>query len=183
MRNLGPIELETKRLFLRRFVVEDAKAMFENWASDSENVRYVTWDPHPHPQVTQASIERWLRHYQEENTYKWAICKKEDTKQVIGDISVVSQDPQKEICEVGYILGKNFWGQGIMTEALKAVLHFLLLEVGFKEVQAKYVSLNPASGRVMEKAGMHYLTTLPNAVARKGYIGDQITYTIHSSNL
>lgn len=183
MRNLGSIELETKRLFLRRFVVEDAKAMFENWASDSENVRYVTWDPHPNPQVTQASIERWLLHYQEENTYKWVICKKEDPKQVIGDISVVSQDPQKEICEVGYILGKKFWGQGIMTEALKAVLHFLLLEVGFKEVQAKYVSLNPASGRVMEKAGMHYLTTLPNAVARKGYIGDQITYTIHSSNL
>lgn len=183
MRNLGSIELETKRLFLRRFVVEDAKAMFENWASDSENVRYVTWDPHPNPQVTQASIERWLLHYQEENSYKWAICKKENPKQAIGDISVVSQDPQKEICEVGYILGKNFWGQGIMTEALKAVLHFLLLEVGFKEVQAKYVSLNPASGRVMEKAGMHYLTTLPNAVARKGYIGDQITYTIHSSNL
>lgn len=183
MRNLGSIELETKRLFLRRFVVEDAKAMFENWASDSENVRYVTWDPHPNPQVTQASIERWLLHYQEENSYKWAICKKENPKQVIGDISVVSQDPQKEICEVGYILGKNFWCQGIMTEALKAVLHFLLLEVGFKEVQAKYVSLNPASGRVMEKAGMHYLTTLPNAVARKGYIGDQITYTIHSSNL
>lgn len=183
MRNLGSIELETKRLFLRRFVVEDAKAMFENWASDSENVRYVTWDPHPNPQVTQASIERWLLHYQEENSYKWAICKKENPKQVIGDISVVSQDSQKEMCEAGYILGKNFWGQGIMTEALRAVLHFLLLEVGFKEVQAKYVSLNPASGRVMEKAGMHYLTTLPNAVARKGYIGDQITYTIHSSNL
>ena len=183
MRNLGSIELETKRLFLRRFGLEDAKAMFENWASDSENVRYVTWDPHPNPQVTQASIERWLLHYQEENSYKWAICKKENPKQVIGDISVVSQDPHKEICEVGYILGKNFWGQGIMTEALKAVLHFLLLEVGFKEVQAKYVSLNPASGRVMEKAGMHYLTTLPNAVARKGYIGDQIIYTIHSSNL
>lgn len=183
MNHLGSLVIETEHLYLRPFVLEDAPAMFENWASDSENVRYVTWDPHPNPQVTQASIERWLLHYQEENTYKWAICKKEDPKQVIGDISVVSQDPQKEICEVGYILGKNFWGQGIMTEALKAVLHFLLLEVGFKEVQAKYVSLNPASGRVMEKAGMHYLTTLPNAVARKGYIGDQITYTIHSSNL
>lgn len=183
MNHLGSLVIETEHLYLRPFVLEDAPAMFENWASDSENVRYVTWDPHPNPQVTQASIERWLLHYQEENSYKWAICKKENPKQVIGDISVVSQDPQKEICEVGYILGKNFWGQGIMTEALKAVLHFLLLEVGFKEVQAKYVSLNPASGRVMEKAGMHYLTTLPNAVARKGYIGDQIIYTIHSSNL
>lgn len=183
MRKLGSIELETNRLLLRRFVVEDAQAMFENWASDRDNLTYVTWDPHPNPQVTRASIERWLRQYQEENSYKWAICKKDDPAKVIGDISVVSQDSQKEICEVGYILGKKFWGQGIMTEALKTVLHFLLLEVGFKEVQAKYVSLNPASGRVMAKAGMHDLETLPNAVARKDYVGDQIIYTIHSSDL
>ena len=183
MRNLGSIELETKRLFLRRFVVEDAKAMFENWASDSENVRYVTWDPHPNPQVTQASIERWLLHYQEENTYKWAICKKEDPKQVIGDISVVSQDPQKEICEVGYILGKNFWGQGIMTEALTAVLDFLLNEVGFKEIKATYVSLNPASGKVMIKAGMQYVETIPHAIQRKGYCGDKIIYSIQNPSL
>ena len=54
-----------------------------------------------------------------------------------------------------------------MTEALQAVFTLLLIEVGFKEVQAKYVSLNPASGSVMEKAGMQYLATLPNAVARK----------------
>ena len=107
MRKLGSIELETKRLLLRRFVVEDAKAMFENWASDRDNLKYVTWDPHTNPQVTQASIERWLLHYQEENTYKWAICKKDDPTQVIGDISVVSQNPQKELCEVGYILGSR----------------------------------------------------------------------------
>ena len=183
MRKLGTIELETNRLLLRRFVVEDATAMFENWASDTDNLKYVTWDPHPNPQVTRASIERWLLHYQGENTYKWAICKKDDPAQVIGDISVVSQDSQKEMCEVGYILGKKFWGQGLMTEALQAVLRFLLLEVGFKEVQAKYVSLNPASGRVMAKAGMHDLETIPNAVARKGYVGNQIIYTIRSSDL
>ena len=172
MRKLGSIELETNRLLLRRFGLEDAKAMFEKWASDTDNLKYVTWDPHPNPKVTRASIERWLRQYQEENIYKWAICKKDNPAQVIGDISVVSQDSQKE-----------FWGQGLMTEALQAVLHFLLVEVGFKEVQAKYVSLNPASGRVMAKAGMHYLETLPNAVARKDYVGDQIIYTIHSSDL
>ena len=47
MRKLGSIELETNRLLLRRFVVEDAKARFENWASDADNLKYVTWDPHP----------------------------------------------------------------------------------------------------------------------------------------
>lgn len=66
MRKLGTIELETNRLLLRRFVVEDATAMFENWASDTDNLKYVTWNPHPNPQVTWASIERWLLHYQGE---------------------------------------------------------------------------------------------------------------------
>lgn len=54
MRKLGSIELETNRLLLRRFVVEDAKAMFENWAYDADNLKYVTWDPHPNPKVTRA---------------------------------------------------------------------------------------------------------------------------------
>ena len=42
MRKLGSIELETNRLLLRRFGLEDAKAMFENWASDTDNLTYVT---------------------------------------------------------------------------------------------------------------------------------------------
>ena len=178
MRKLGSIELETNRLLLRRFVVEDAKVMFENWASDTDNLTYVTWDPHPNPQVTQASIERWLRQYQEENTYKWAICKKDDPAQVIGDISVVSQDAQKEICEIGYILGKAYWGRGIMTEALKTVLDFCFTQAGFQRVRTRYASLNPASGRVMEKAGMSYLKTITNGVERKGYLADLIYYQI-----
>ena len=183
MNHLGSLVIETEHLYLRPFVLEDAPAMFENWASDPETLKYVTWDAHASTERTRESIKRWIEQYRKPDTYKWALCLKTSLDQVIGDISVVSQDQESQSCELGYILGKKFWGRGFMTEALKAVLHFLLLEVGFKEVQAKYVSLNPASGRVMERAGMHYLTTLPNAVARKGYIGDQITYTIHSSNL
>ena len=58
-------------------------------------------------------------------------------------------------------LGKNFWGRGMMTEALKAVLDFCFTQAGFQKVRARYASLNPASGRVMEKAGMSYLKPLP----------------------
>ncbi len=65
-----------------------------------------------------------------------------------------------------------------MTEALKSVLSFCLDEIRFKEVDACYVSLNPASGRVMEKAGMTFWKTIPNAVERKGYIADKIYYQI-----
>ena len=54
-----------------------------------------------------------------------------------------------------------------MTEALKAVLDFCFTQAGFQEVKARYASLNPASGRVMEKAGMSYLKTITNGVERR----------------
>ena len=47
MKALGTQTIETERLILRRFVEDDAQAMFDNWASCSENLTYVTWDPHP----------------------------------------------------------------------------------------------------------------------------------------
>ena len=65
-----------------------------------------------------------------------------------------------------------------MTEALKAVLDFCFTQAGFQKVGARYASLNPASGRVMEKAGMSYLKTITNGVEKKGYIANLIYYQI-----
>ena len=140
MKHLGSLVIETERLYMRPFVLEDASAMFENWASDPETLKYVTWDAHASSERTRESIKRWIEQYRKSDTYKWAICLKTSPDQVIGDISVVSQDPESQSCELGYILGKKFWGQGLMTEALTAVLNFLLNEVGFKEIKATYVS-------------------------------------------
>ena len=183
MNHLGSLVMKTEHLYLRLFVLEDAPAMYENWASDPENLKYVTWDAHTSSERTRESIKRWVEQYQKPDTYKWAICFKTSPDQVIGDISVVSQDQESESCELGYILGKKFWGKGFMTEALTAVLDFLLNEVGFKEIKATYVSLNPASGKVMEKAGMQYVETIPKAIQRKGYCGDKIIYSIQNPSL
>ena len=101
---------------------------------------------------------------------------------MIGDISIVAIDENDSSCEIGYILGKNYWGRGLMTEALKAVLDFCFTQVGFQKVKARYASLNPASGRVMEKAGMSYLQTIVNGVERKGYLADLIYYHISKDN-
>ena len=178
MKALGTQTIETGRLILRRFVEDDAQAMFDNWASCSENLTYVTWDPHPNVYFTKNSIRTWVASYDNPNYYKWAICLKENPDYVIGDISLVSVDEENSSCEVGYILGMDYWGRGLMTEALKAVLSYCLDEIGFEEVDACYASLNPASGRVMEKAGMTFWKTIPNAVERKGYIADKIYYQI-----
>ena len=97
---------------------------------------------------------------------------------MIGDISIVKIDEDDSSCEIGYVLGKVYWGNGIMTEALKAVLDFCFTQAGFQNVRARYSSLNPASSRVMEKAGMSYLKTITNGVERKDYFADLIYYQI-----
>ena len=98
---------------------------------------------------------------------------------MIGDISIIEIHEEDSSCEIGYVLGKNYWGRGVMAEALKAVLDFCFTQAGFQKVRARYVSLNPASGRVMEKAGMSYLETITNGVERKGYLADLIYYQIN----
>ncbi len=178
MKSIGTQTLQTDRLILRRFVESDAEAMFQNWASSAENLTYVTWDPHSDVEVSRNSICNWLASYANLNYYKWAICLKEDPKQVIGDISIVTIDETDSSCEIGYVLGNKYWGCGMMTEALKAVLDFCFTQAGFQKVRARYASLNPASGRVMEKAGMSYLKTVANGVERKGYLADLIYYQI-----
>ena len=167
MEAIGTQMLQTERLILRRFVESDAEAMFQNWASSPENLTYVTWDPHSDVEVTRNSIRNWVASYTNPNYYKWAICLKENPEHVIGDISIVEMDEIDSSCEIGYILGKNYWGRGMMTEALKAVLDFCFTQAGFQKVRARYASLNPASGRVMEKAGMSYLKTLPMGLREK----------------
>ena len=178
MKALGTQTIETERLILRRFVEGDAQAMFDNWASRSENLTYVTWNPYLNVEQTRNSIGNWVKSYDDSDYYKWAICLKENSDHVIGDISLVSVDETNSSCEIGYILGQDYWGRGLMTEALKAVLSYCLDKIGFERVDACYVSLNPASGRVMEKAGMTFWKTVPNAVERKGYIADKIYYQI-----
>ena len=178
MKSIGTQILQTDRLILRRFVESDAETMFQNWASSAENLTYVTWEPHSDVEVTRNSIRNWVASYANPNYYKWAICLKEDSRQVIGDISIVEIHEEDSSCEIGYILGKAYWGRGIMTEALKAVLYFCFTQAGFQKVRARYASLNLASGRVMEKAGMSYLKTITNGVERKGYLADLIYYHI-----
>ncbi len=97
---------------------------------------------------------------------------------MIRDISIVERNEDDSSCEIGYVLGKAYWGNGMMTEALKAVLGFCFIQAVFQKVKASYASLNPASGRVMEKAGMSYLKTVANGVERKGHVADLIYYQI-----
>lgn len=128
MNHIGTNSIETIRLILRRFRPEDAYDMYNNWASDKDTLKFVSWGPHTDINVTYRRILSWVESYKQPNIYYWAIYLKSD-KQVIGSISVEISNDRDESCEIGYCIGRKYWGREIVLEALRAVMHYLFYEV------------------------------------------------------
>lgn len=156
MKHIGTQNIETPRLILRRFALSDAQAMFDNWASDSEVTTFLTWPAHSDVSVTSGILEQWVNQYGQDNCYRWAITLKENGPEPIGSIDVVRWDESSEVPEIGYCMGRRWWHQGIMSEALGAVIGFLFHQVGTCRVFAKHDVNNPHSGGVMRKCGMKF---------------------------
>ena len=153
LNHIGTQIIETERLMLRRFQIEDAEQMFNNWAADPDNVKYLSWSAHKNVSETIKIIESWVNNYNSANYYQWCITVK-DTGEVIGGISVVMMTEDAECCEIGYVLSKKFWNRGIMTEALNSVLEYLFNKVNFHRIQLRHDTENVASGKVMLKNGL-----------------------------
>ncbi len=160
MKHCGTQRLETERLILRRFIMEDAAAMYKNWASDAEVTKYLTWPTHTDPQISQAVIKDWIHSYAGERYYQWAIVPKDNGNEPVGSIAVVNSREEISMVHIGYCIGKKWWHQGITSEALKAVLDFLFDGVGANRIEARHDPRNPHSGGVMKKCGMKYEGTL-----------------------
>lgn len=154
MNHIGTQYIETERLILRRFEPSDAPAMFDNWASDGEVTKYLTWPTHADVSVTEGILGQWVPQYEKDDYYNWAIVLKEHGSQPIGNINVAHWSEDREAPEIGYCMGRRWWHRGIMTEALGAVLDFLFERVGVEQIVALHDTNNPHSGGVMRKCGM-----------------------------
>lgn len=154
IKHLGTARLETDRLVLRPYTLQDAQAMYDNWAGDSQVTKYLTWESHRNVEETKQILEEWMARYEDRDFYNWAIAWKEDPGQPIGNISVVELDADVECASVGYCLGRKWWRQGVMTEAFGGIIRFLFEEVGLNRIQASHDIENPNSGKVMEKCGL-----------------------------
>ena len=155
MQHKGTKILETERLLLRRWKESDAEEAFAHWMNDPDVTKYLTWAPHGDIEVTRALLGMWERESNEPHIYKWAIVLKEGNV-LIGDISVLRADEFQECGEIGYCMGKAWWGKGIMTEALSEVLRYCFEEVGFFRINGSHAAENIGSARVMEKCGLVY---------------------------
>jgi len=178
----GTILLKTERLILRKARMDDAEAMFRNWANDPEVTRFLTWPPHKDVEVTRMIIGTWLQGYEKDSFYQWMITLKEEDEP-IGSISVVDMDEKTESAEVGYCIGRKWWHRHIMSEALGAVIRFLVTQAGFQRITAKHDINNPHSGGVMRKCGMRYEGTSRRSARNNQGICDMDHYAILREDL
>lgn len=178
MKHCGTQTLETKRLILRRFTVRDADAMYTNWASDPEVTRYLTWPAHAGVETSRAVLADWTAAYAQESCYQWAIVLKDRADEPIGSIGAVDVSDDIAAVQIGYCLGRRWWHQGIMSEALLAVMDFFFDAVGCNRVACRHDPRNPHSGMVMQKCGMKYEGTQRSADRNNQGICDTSWYAL-----
>ena len=174
----GTCPLETSRLLLRRAVTEDAQPMFDNWASDPEVTKYLTWPAHSSPEISEMVINSWIDGYQKDDFYQWMIALKDAPDSPIGSISVVALNNDISKAEIGYCIGAPWWHRGIMSEALQEVMDFLFDEVGMNRIEARHDPRNPHSGAVMKKCGMQYEGTTRQSDRNNQGICDACHYAL-----
>ena len=150
------LTLETDRLRLRPFRLDDAEAMFSRWASDDEVTKYLTWPTHTDLEQTRAILARWVAEYEQPERLNFAIELKEEGNKLIGGIDVVHYDEGMPV--IGYNLSRAYWGRGIMTEACRRVLDYLFSQ-GFEAVKIDAIAENIGSNRVIRKCGGELVKT------------------------
>ena len=158
--------------------MEDVQAVYDNWASDVMVTKYLMWPTHTTPAVTASVLQSWVDGYKRSDYYQWAIVLKAGGTELVGNIAVVSWDDDIKKAQIGYCIGQQWWHQGIMTEALKAVIEFLINEVDMKRIEAYHDPRNPHSGAVMRKCGMAYEGTLRQSAWNNQGVCDAAWYTI-----
>lgn len=160
---------------LRHFKMEDADDFFEI-ARDEETTKYLTWYPHKKVEDSIWSIENIFNI----NPGAFAIILKKE-KRCIGCIDLRVDEVNKK-GSFGYVLNRNYWGNGYMSLALKMLLDISFNKLNLNRVESTHYVGNEASGAVMKKCGMIYEGTFKEEVYIKEQFFDVIHYGIIKKN-
>ena len=152
--------------------------MYRNWASDPEVTKFMTWPAHTDEGISRMVIESWVKEYDRDDYYQWAIILRENGDEPIGSIAVVEHDDKVMKAHIGYCIGQRWWHQGITSEALDSVIHYLFEQVGMRRIEARHDPRNPHSGRVMQKCGMKFEAVLRQSDWNNQGICDAAWYAI-----
>jgi RimJ/RimL family protein N-acetyltransferase len=149
-RRMFPDSLTTPRLLLRPIALADAGEIFAGYGQDPEVTRFLLWTPHESLADAEGFVRQCLVDPPErKRTY--VVCGRDDGA-VRGGFEL-RRDRAHHV-EFGYVLARAWWGQGLMSEALNAVVDWAMAEPGCFRLSGWCDAENAGSARVMEKAGL-----------------------------
>jgi len=157
--------LHTERLILRPWEESDAEQLYK-LASDPEVGPDCGWKPHETMEESKTTLHQRLM-----NSYTWAIVLKE-TGEVVGDISLMpfgtsGKARNENEKEIGFWMGRPYWGKGYMPEACTELLRHAFEDLGAECVWCAHHDKNPKSARVQEKCGFRFDHRIENVYLRQ----------------
>jgi [ribosomal protein S5]-alanine N-acetyltransferase len=167
--------LITPRLLLRALRPADLDDLYE-YASDPEIDRYTPWDHYNNIEEARANLNDFLEDYEKHGFWAWGIEHSAD-KKLIGIININKPDYHRRV-EVGYTIARKYWGQGLATEALQALIQYSFEKLDVARIEAVILPENKASSKVLLKAGMQFEGLLRNYQIWKGKPSDLEMYAI-----
>lgn len=143
-----PNSIVTTRLSLREPRISDASHLFRTYTTDREVTRYLVWRPHEALTETEAFIATCLEAWRDRTRFPYIVTLTGNEQEPIG---IVEARPRGHMVDMGYVLARQFWGQGIMPEALAELTERCLAQPECYRVQATCDVENLASSRLLEK--------------------------------
>ena len=153
--------IDTERLLLRALTAEDTDDFFEVY-SHVEVMRYWSSPPLPNREAASNQINEIHDGFKNRQFLKWGIALRSNDK-VIGSVTLFHPDFTHRRVEIGYALGRPYWGQGYMKETLTAVFNYAFDDLNFHRIEADVDPRNAASIRALERLGFQ----------REGYLRER----------
>ena len=174
--NLKPFQpLHTPRLLLRPLTEADAAAMLF-LRSDAEMMRYVGREKTQTLDEARQFIARTTALLATNEGIMWGLCSVHAPAQLLGNICLWNIQPAHHCAELGYALHRHHWGQGLMSEAVAAVVGYAFEELRLHRVEAHLHPANAASARLLARSGFEREGLLRESFYFAGSFSDTLVY-------
>ena len=172
--------METGQLILRKIEAEDAKDMFE-FLSDASVNQFMTHNAFENIVQVQRLINGMQQSFEAKQKILWGIAKN-GAKKIIGYCGYQAFDESNIAGEVSFCLAREYWGQGIMTDAVRAIVSFGFEKIELNRVEAKSMPENTGSFRVLEKTGFQKEGLIRQGLLKNDVFYDLCLYSILKSD-
>jgi ribosomal-protein-alanine N-acetyltransferase len=172
-----PPPLTSARLLLRGYEPTDADAIFV-YASHEEVTRYMAWERHRSLADTAGFLDGFIAPSYATHQHEYVLCLREQPQRAIGGMGIRLLSEQHQTYELGYVLSRDHWGQGLVPEAARLLIGHVFATLPAERIQATVFGENERSRRAALKMGLKLDGVLRSALHFRGRRWDEVVFSI-----